>query len=173
MKLTRRRMITIGVAAAVLAISVTSLASGVSLRQLVKKEVTKQIAKATGPAGATGATGAAGAPGAAKAFGSITYTNDTPTIDAGRIRGDSERHGNDDWRGNGRRRFRLHRRRGSVQDRGRHARTHGTHMVSVWIPDSPGPPFTVGTCPAASDLLVLVNTPGGTFGYGSFTIALF
>jgi hypothetical protein len=74
MKLTRRRIITMGVATAVLAISITSLAPGVSVRKLVKKEVAKQIDKATGPtgpAGAPGAAGAAGAAGSARAYATV------------------------------------------------------------------------------------------------------
>jgi hypothetical protein len=52
--------------AAILAIAVVSPAvGGPSLKSLVKKEVKKQISKATGPAGAPGAPGAPGANGAA------------------------------------------------------------------------------------------------------------
>jgi hypothetical protein len=58
----------------VAAITVASPGFGISLRKLVKKEVAKQISKATGPAGAPGApgaTGAPGAPGTARAYGRV------------------------------------------------------------------------------------------------------
>jgi hypothetical protein len=63
MKWTRRRIVTIGVVAAVLALTITSFASGLSLRKLVKKEVSRQISAATGPQGPQGAPGPPGAQG--------------------------------------------------------------------------------------------------------------
>lgn len=69
----------LGVAMGVVAaLAVVSPAlGGPSLRSLVKKEVAKQISKATGPAGAngaagpTGATGIPGVPGTARAYGQV------------------------------------------------------------------------------------------------------
>jgi hypothetical protein len=64
MEWTRRRVAVISLVAGALAISITSMATGVSLRSLVKKEVAKQLSKATGPAGAAGGQGAQGQAGA-------------------------------------------------------------------------------------------------------------
>jgi hypothetical protein len=63
MEWTRRRVVVISLVAGVLAISITSMATGVSLRSLVKKEVAKQLSKATGPAGTPGGQGQVGAQG--------------------------------------------------------------------------------------------------------------
>jgi hypothetical protein len=64
----KRRYVFGGLAlVAVLAIAAPAL-GGPSLKKLVKKEVAKQISKATGPAGAPGAAGAAGT---ARAFGYV------------------------------------------------------------------------------------------------------
>jgi hypothetical protein len=64
----KRRYVFGGLAlVAVLAITAPAL-GGPSLKKLVKKEVAKQISKATGPAGAPGAAGAAGT---ARAFGYV------------------------------------------------------------------------------------------------------
>ena len=65
MKLTRTRAALVGLMAVVILGFVVSPAiGGPSLRKLVKKEVAKQIAAATGPQGAQGPPGAPGAPGA-------------------------------------------------------------------------------------------------------------
>jgi hypothetical protein len=45
---------------------------GPSLKSLVKKEVAKQISKATGPPGAAGTAGAAGANGTARAYAEVS-----------------------------------------------------------------------------------------------------
>jgi hypothetical protein len=63
MNWTRRRSVTVVVAAFALGITITSLASGVSLRKMVKKEVSKQLGRAVGPAGPQGAPGPQGIPG--------------------------------------------------------------------------------------------------------------
>jgi hypothetical protein len=68
----KRRYMLAGLAAiAVLAIASTAI-GGPSLKSLVKKEVQKQISKATGPAGPPGAAGAAGAAGTARAYARVT-----------------------------------------------------------------------------------------------------
>lgn len=64
--------ITIALAVVVVVALVTPALGGPSLKSLVKKEVAKQISKATGPAGAAGATGTAGAAGTARAYGLIS-----------------------------------------------------------------------------------------------------
>jgi hypothetical protein len=91
MEWTRRRVFVISVLAFAIALAITSLATGVSLRSMVKKEVAKQISKATGPAGAPGAQGGQGLqgvpgptvgdiegtdpPGTAESLGAIPATN--------------------------------------------------------------------------------------------------
>ncbi len=71
----RWTQITIAVAAVVaLGVMVTPAMGGPSLKKLVQKEVSKQIAKATGPAGANGANGANGASG-------VNGTNGTDGVD--------------------------------------------------------------------------------------------
>ncbi len=64
---------------AALAIAAPAI-GGPSLKKLVKKEVSKQIAKATGPAGSPGLPGAAGANGAdgsARAYGTVSVLDGT------------------------------------------------------------------------------------------------
>lgn len=78
----KRTIVTIGVAAAVLAISISSLATGASLKSLVKKEVAKQIAKKTGPAGPAGAPGAQGSKGAGIFAGEIPNPNACTSVEA-------------------------------------------------------------------------------------------
>jgi hypothetical protein len=63
MEWTRRRVFVVSVLALVIALSITSMSTGVSLRSLVKKEVAKQISKATGPAGTPGGQGGQGLQG--------------------------------------------------------------------------------------------------------------
>jgi hypothetical protein len=72
----KRRYVLAGLAAlAVFAVASPAI-GGPSLKKLVKKEVAKQISKATGPAGAPGAPGAPGTPGAdgtARAFAYVDH----------------------------------------------------------------------------------------------------
>jgi len=55
---------------------------GPSLKSLVKKEVTKQLAGKTGPQGPGGAPGAPGAPGAAGSALAYAHMNSNGTLDA-------------------------------------------------------------------------------------------
>jgi hypothetical protein len=64
MKPNRLRVATVGVAAvAIAALAVSPALGGPSLKKLVKKEVAKQISKATGPTGQQGVQGLQGAQG--------------------------------------------------------------------------------------------------------------
>src|SRR5215208_1983950 len=65
----KRRYVFAGLALVVVFAIVAPAIGGTSLKKLVKKEVAKQISKATGPAGAPGAAGAPGTPGAPGAEG--------------------------------------------------------------------------------------------------------
>jgi hypothetical protein len=76
MRANKRRLITIAAAAAVLAISMTATAPGVSVRKLVKKEVAKQLSGKNGPSGANGAAGAPGAAGSALGFAKVEQGGD-------------------------------------------------------------------------------------------------
>lgn len=79
---------------AIAALAVVSPAlGGPSLKKLVKKEVAKQISKATGPtgpAGATGATGATGAAGTARAYAAVASHSSSacsPQCSISRVKG--------------------------------------------------------------------------------------
>ena len=63
-------VIALGVIAAM--VFVTPAIGGPSLKQLVKKEVSKQISKATGPQGPPGANGTNGLDGTARAYAKVT-----------------------------------------------------------------------------------------------------
>jgi hypothetical protein len=58
---------------AALAIATPVLGLDSSIKKAIKKEVAKQISKATGPAGATGAPGAPGEPGTARAYARVIH----------------------------------------------------------------------------------------------------
>jgi hypothetical protein len=74
----RRGLLATGFALLAIVLVVSPALGGPSLRKLVKKEVAKQISKATGPQGPqgpAGAAGAAGAAGSARAWGSVQPDN--------------------------------------------------------------------------------------------------
>jgi hypothetical protein len=64
--------VTIALSLIVMLALVSPALGGPSLRKLVRSEVAKQIAKATGPAGANGTNGANGGNGTARAYAAVT-----------------------------------------------------------------------------------------------------
>jgi hypothetical protein len=76
----RRRYVVIGLAL-IAALAVASPGFGLSIKQMIKKEVAKQISKAQGPAGANGTNGTNGtngAPGTARAYGQVNSQANNP-----------------------------------------------------------------------------------------------
>jgi hypothetical protein len=83
-----RIAVTLGVTIAVIAVA--PALGGPSLKKLVKKEVAKQIAKATGPQGPPGTTGANGADGTARAYARVvaqTSVSCSPDCDTSNSKG--------------------------------------------------------------------------------------
>jgi hypothetical protein len=76
----RVRWSTVTIALAVIAAMamVSTAIGGPSLKKLVKKEVSKQISKATGPAGANGTNGTNGLDGTARAYAKVTPNSSFP-----------------------------------------------------------------------------------------------